>query len=32
LQFGAPGEWTIQFTVRVGEFDQYTATATVAVP
>ena len=32
VQFGAPGEWTIQFTVRVGEFDQYTATATVAVP
>jgi copper transport protein len=32
VQFGAAGEWTIQFTVRVGEFDQYTATATVAVP
>ena len=32
VQFGAPGQWTIEFTVRVGEFDQYTAQATVTVP
>lgn len=31
LQLGAPGTWTLTFTVRVGDFDEYQATRTVTV-
>jgi copper transport protein len=31
LQLGAGGTWVVQFSVRVGDFDQYTATRKVLV-
>ena len=31
LQLGASGTWVVQFSVRVGDFDQYTATKQVLV-
>jgi copper transport protein len=31
MQLGAPGTWVVQFSVRVGDFDQYTATRKVPV-
>ena len=31
LQFGGSGTWVVQFSVRVGDFDEYTATRKVLV-
>lgn len=31
LQLAAPGRWTLTFTVRVGDFDEYEATRTVTI-